>query len=147
MKNTRIRHQQGFTLIELVMVIVILGILAAVAIPRFIDLAGNAQTAAVQGVAGSLASASAINYSGCNALGNVPTVNKCILVAKCSDVATAITPTLVLGLAGAPIANTYNLAADSLVGANGTEAICTLQYLKSGVPYTAPYTVTGAGQS
>ena len=146
MMKTNVRNQQGFTLIELVMVIVILGILAAVAIPRFIDLAGNAQTAAVQGVAGSLASASAINYSGCNAVGNVVTAGKCIAVAKCSDVAAAITPTLVLGAAGAAIANTYNLAADTAVGANGTEAICTLQYLKSGVTYTAPYTVTGAGQ-
>lgn len=144
--KTKTRNQQGFTLIELVMVIVILGILAAVAIPRFIDLAGNAQTAAVQGVAGSLASASAINYSGCSAVGNVVTAGKCIAVTQCSDVAAAITPALTLGAAGAAIANTYNLAADTAVGANGTEATCTLQYLKSGVTYTATYVVTGAGQ-
>lgn len=57
------KQQSGFTLIELVMVIVILGILAAVAIPRFVDLRGDAQAAAVQGVAGALSSASAINYA------------------------------------------------------------------------------------
>jgi prepilin-type N-terminal cleavage/methylation domain-containing protein len=55
--------QQGFTLIELVMVIVILGVLAATAIPKFIDLKGDAAQAAVNGVAGGLSSAAAINYA------------------------------------------------------------------------------------
>jgi prepilin-type N-terminal cleavage/methylation domain-containing protein len=55
--------QRGFTLIELVMVIVILGVLAAVAIPKFVDLKGDAEAAALQGVAGGLASASAVNYA------------------------------------------------------------------------------------
>jgi MSHA pilin protein MshA len=56
--------QRGFTLIELVMVIVILGVLAAVAIPKFVDLKADAQLASMQGVAGAAASASAINYGG-----------------------------------------------------------------------------------
>lgn len=56
-------HQKGFTLIELVVVIVILGILSAVALPRFINLSGEAAQSATQGVAGAISSATAINYA------------------------------------------------------------------------------------
>ncbi len=66
--------QKGFTLIELVMVIVILGVLAAVAVPKFVDLKGDAQTAASSAIAGALGSANSINYGTCpmktNAAGN-----------------------------------------------------------------------------
>ena len=79
--------QRGFTLIELVMVIVILGVLAAVAIPKFVDLGDEAKTAAIQGIAGAAGSASAINYASCSALNNVVTANKCVKISACADVA------------------------------------------------------------
>jgi MSHA pilin protein MshA len=64
--KTRLSHQQtGFTLIELVIVITILGVLAAAAIPRYIAIQGQARTAKAQALYGGLKSAANLARSAC----------------------------------------------------------------------------------
>lgn len=57
------KKQQGFTLIELIIVIVILGILAVTVAPKFLDLQGDAKTSTLQGVKGALAAANSTVYA------------------------------------------------------------------------------------
>ncbi|NDY89865.1 type II secretion system protein [Ideonella livida] len=120
----RVRHA-GFTLIELVMVIVILAVLAAVAIPKFVDLGADAKSAALSSVAGSLTSASAVNYAARKANGANGAA-----VANCSDVA---------GLLQGGMPSGYAITA-ATVAANATVA-CTLTQSATG--NTATFSATG----
>lgn len=132
--------QAGFTMIELIVVIVILGVLAATALPKFFDLGTEAKAAALQGVIGASNSAMSLNYGSC-AIANHTAGTKCIKVSNCTDVANVLQGGLPTG------STTYTVTSAAIgtgaAGSNGVNATCTIT--QSGTSATATFTGISAG--
>ena len=123
--------QRGFTLIELVMVIVIIGILAAVAVPKFVNLSSDARTGVMKAVEGSMRSANSMIYAkaaASGALGTTGTVTSGGATITTAFGYAATATDLVLAMDLIP-ASDFTLAATTITHSGAvTAAGCQITY-------------------
>lgn len=137
------RAQAGFTMIELIVVIVILGILAATALPKFIDLRSDALKSSVEGVAGNLASAMSINYAACAAKGQQETAGTCVKLTNCNQAVRLLQGQPLTVDTTFTLANTTYTLNNLTLGTNdGDTASCTVTGT-NGSTTTSPVTFSG----
>ncbi|MGA8006798.1 MAG: type II secretion system protein [Burkholderiales bacterium] len=82
MKSIKRAAQKGFTLIELVVVIVILGILAAIAVPQFTDLSQSARDAVKEGACGAIQSSAVLLYASNKAASTIAAIEGNVSVSS-----------------------------------------------------------------
>ncbi len=107
----------GYTLLELALVVGVVGVLAATAMPRLIGLHGDAGKTALNGSAAAATVAMALNASACAANNHVAAAGKCVSVNRCAQLAGVLQAGLPAGFAVGGVDPGLR---------NGSQSVCTL---------------------
>lgn len=118
------RNSKGFTLIELVVVIVILGILAAFAAPKFISLESDARSSSIQGLAGAVKASNSLVHA--------------LALAKGQTGATGS-----VTVSGASVGLVYGYPAGTAAGITSAIDLDAADYTGAYASGAATYTITG----
>lgn len=121
-----LKNQKGFTLIEIIAVLVIMGILAAVAVPKFFDLAGEAETKAYKAAGAEIQARINQNFA-----------QNLLSYTSCNQAITNLGSTTITSGLGESFSASFSGGLSTIPGANATVIIDNPEFSQSTYSYTA----------